>query len=114
MGSIGVLQTAKNAVLPHSDITEVFNDLNLMQYSINNNLPLSYAIMAPYSIYTILHGFYCTIVVGGSYAVVIVLTVKTLSDLNKQRQHMTDKTYSLNKQIHYLLLIQVCSIGLET
>lgn len=107
MSFIGVVQTIKNVDIADSNITEIFKTYNLMQYNINASTPLSYAVMSPYSKWTWFYSFCCTIVIGGSYSIVFVLTVKTVAALKEQRIHMSVKTYSMNKQIHYLLLIQV-------
>lgn len=107
MSSIGVLQTIKNFDITTENITDVFMEYNLMQYSINSSVPLSYVVMSPYSRWTWFYSFCCTLVIGGSYIIIFVLALKTIAALKEQRQYMSNKTYLLNKQIHYLLLIQV-------
>lgn len=107
MCSIGALQTIGNENTVNLDITQIFNDINLMQYNINASIPLSYAIMSPTSIYTLFYSLYGSCVIGGSFVVVTFLMIKTIFVLRQQRVHMSQKTYSLNKQIQNVLLIQV-------
>lgn len=105
---IGVVQTLMNSnMVDINVVTPIFEEYGLMHDTLNGSQPISYVIMSPSSIYTLIYSFSCSLVIFGSFVIVIVLTMKTVTVLKAQQEFMSAKTYALNKQIHYLLIIQV-------
>lgn len=103
----GLIQSVMNADMLNPDIPQIFIEYDLVKKSLNTTVPLGYVIVSPYSAYT---WFYLTCVgalINVNYILIIKFTVKTMKHLNTNQNLMSKKTFAMNKQINYILLIQV-------
>lgn len=104
-GIIGVLQSLSNIDIKTEKMEPAFVYYNWVKE--NTTIPLPYVVYAKSSLSTQIYGLYNVAVIVGSYVAIVWFTVRVVKTLKSQRNIMTAKTFALNKQINYLMLIQV-------
>lgn len=107
VGIIGYIEINKNILTGQEKETVD----TVMMYDYNSTFPWSsipypYVKYSPKSVYTVVYCLYASVIIIGSYSVIIWFAGKTYQ-INKSAVAMTLRTLKLQKQITNILAIQV-------
>lgn len=106
-GFLNTLQAYSNEHIKAPNIEKAFNHYKYVIVKNNVTELMPYIVFSPQSYYSLIYIGYNGVVITMSFASVSWFTVKIIKTLRRHRHNMSTKTYSLNKQINQLLLIQV-------